>query len=256
MKSTTQSLALFTMALLGLTAAAFAGTIVGHVTYSGNAPQPTALKIDADQFCISNGQGHLSSDLIVSKAGGVQNVVISLLKVPGNFEPPEQGPVIDQVNCAYTPHVLAVMTGTTVNVRTSDSTLHNVHAHAKKNTEINWAMPIKNMALPYQTTSAEAVKLTCDVHSWMSGYIVVLDNPFFAVAGINAADGRVISAADFRASGAKGGYRIANIPAGTYRVQAWHETLGVVRTKVEVPAIGETELNFTSNEFTKKGRRK
>ena len=60
---------------------------------------------------------------------------------------------------------MAVLTGTTVNIRTSDPALHNVHAHAKKNEEVNWAMPIKDMTLPYKTTDAEVVKLTCDVYN-------------------------------------------------------------------------------------------
>jgi len=241
--------------LLGFTTIVFAGTIVGNVTFRGDAPAPKALKVKTDQFCISHAKGELSDELVVSKAGAIQNVVISLLKVKSNFGLPKETPVVDQVNCAYTPHVLAVLTGTTVNIRTSDPTLHNVHAHAKKNDAINWAMPIKDMALPYKTKASEVVRLTCDVHNWMSAYIVVLDNPYFAVIGAEDKAGNAISASAFRASQSKGSYQIEKIPAGKYRVRAWHETLGIARKQVEVPETGEVKLSFTNEDFVKKGRK-
>jgi TPP-dependent indolepyruvate ferredoxin oxidoreductase alpha subunit len=112
------------------------------------------------------------------------------------------------------------------------------------------------MTLPYKTTDAEVVKLTCDVYNWMNAYIIVLDNPFFAITGAKDAKGKSISATDFRASQSKGSYRIENIPAGKYRVQAWHETLGLVRNqKVDIPETGESKLSFASDMFKMKGKK-
>jgi plastocyanin len=229
------------------------GTLTGEVTYVGEPPQPAVLKPGTDQFCTQAIKTRYAEDLVVSQAKGIQNVVVSLFRVTGNFGPPKEGPVLDQVNCAYTPHVLAVLAGTTVNIRTSDPTLHNVHSHAKTNEEVNWAMPIKDMTLPYKTTGPEEIHVSCDVHNWMSAYIIVMDNPYFAVTGAKDTAGKAIPSTDFRASKTKGSYRIENIPAGTYRVQAWHETLGIARqADVVVPATGEATLNFTSDQFKKR----
>ena len=255
MKSRIRLSAFLITALLGFATIASTGTISGDVTFRGDAPATKRLKVERDKFCISHAKDELSDELVVSKTGAIQNVVISLLKVKSNFELPKETPVVDQVNCAYTPHVLAVLTGTTVNIRTSDPTLHNVHAHAKRNDAINWAMPIKDMALPYKTKASEVVRLTCDVHKWMSAYIVVLDNPYFAVIGTMDKAGKAISASAFRASQSKGSYQIKKIPSGKYRVQAWHETLGIARKQVEVPEIGEIKLSFTNEDFVKKGRK-
>lgn len=241
--------------LLIHTSVTFGGTLTGEVTYAGEIPPPTDLKITTDPFCIHAAKGRTTEDLVVSQQNGIQNVVIALRRVSGDFKPPAQEPVLDQAGCVYTPHVTAVLTGTTVNIHTSDQTLHNVHAHAKKNDEVNWAMPVKNMTLPYKTIAAEVVKLTCDVHKWMNAYIVVLDNPFFAVIGAKDDAGKTISASDFRASQSKGSYRIENIPPGTYRVQAWHETLGVANAKVDIPETGDLPLKFTSDQFKKRGKK-
>ena len=116
-------------------------------------------------------------------------------------------------------------------------------------------MPKKDQALPYKTTAPEAIQMMCHVHNWMSAYIVVLDNPYFAVTGTKDDAGKTIGPAEFRASQSKGSYRIDTIPAGTYRVQAWHEELGIARqADVVIPETGEVKLNFTSDLFKKKAK--
>jgi uncharacterized protein (DUF2141 family) len=60
--------------------------------------------------------------------------------------------------------------------------------------------------------------IKCDVHPWMQSYMGVFSHPFFAVTG---ADGK---------------FTIANLPAGTYEVEAWHEKLGTQKSTVTVGA--------------------
>jgi len=65
----------------------------------------------------------------------------------------------------------------------------------------------------------------CDVHSWMSGWIVVTDG-LYAVVGPD------------------GAFSIKNVPAGSYTVQAWHEKLGSKTQTVNVPATGPAKVDF------------
>ena len=71
------------------------------------------------------------------------------------------------------------------------------------------------------------VPLQCNVHSWMNAYVGVVEHPYFAV-----------SAAD-------GSFTIPGLPAGTYQVEAWHETLGTQSGEATVEADGSATLSFT-----------
>ncbi|MDB6109964.1 MAG: hypothetical protein JWR69_1714, partial [Pedosphaera sp.] len=64
------------------------------------------------------------------------------------------------------------------------------------------------------------------IHSTMSCVVLVLENPFFA------------------ATDAKGGYAIANVPPGNYRLKAWHERLPSLVKEVTVPETGEVKVDF------------
>ena len=74
------------------------------------------------------------------------------------------------------------------------------------------------------------MKLVCDTHAWMLGYIHVFDHPFFAMTDEREA------------------FSIANIPAGAYMLKAWHEDAGIRSQEITVLEIGEARVRF---EFTK-----
>ena len=57
--------------------------------------------------------------------------------------------------------------------------------------------------------------------------VLVLENPYFAVAD------------------ARGRYTIANVPAGTYKLKAWHERLPSQTQTVTVTETGEVKTDFT-----------
>jgi hypothetical protein len=72
----------------------------------------------------------------------------------------------------------------------------------------------------------DVVKFKCDVHPWMTGYLVVTDNPFHAVTGDD------------------GSFTINNVPAGTYTVEAWHERLGTKQAQLTVAPDKTAELKL------------
>ncbi len=112
-------------------------------------------------------------------------------------------------------------------MRNSDETLHNVHVRATNNREFNIGQPIRGIESRRTFENAEVgISVTCDVHGWMSGVIAVFDHDWFAVSGEN------------------GGFSIDGVPAGSYVIDAWHETLGVQSQRVTVGAGGDATVTF------------
>ena len=69
-------------------------------------------------------------------------------------------------------------------MRNDDTFLHNVHALSQVNPEFNFAQPTKDPGKPVEPLkAAETFRVKCDVHPWMSAYIVALEHPFFGVSG-------------------------------------------------------------------------
>ncbi len=235
-----------------LASVAFAGNITGTVMYEGDAPERPALIANKDQHCVDAVQGTKSEALVVSKGKGIKNVVIYARVRGAKVTLPEDNPVMDQKDCAYYPHVLAVPVGATVDLTSQDPVAHNVHSHPQKNAVKNIQIPKPGVVIPYEITKAEQIKFTCDIHAWMTGYIVAVPNNFFAVTGYKDAEDKWLSSDAYEKSEDTGKYTIENVPAGRARVIAWHEELGTANKMVEVTADGDVSVNFTSADFEKK----
>ena len=134
---------------------------------------------------------------------------------------------LNQEGCAFTPHVVVTQAEGSVLVRNSDATLHNVHTHADENVSVNRAQPqfLKHLALSLEFP--EFVHVTCDVHNWMSSWIVAAPHPYYAVTD------------------AEGKFELADVPAGSYTVGVWHETLGEQELTVTVAAGGTADVTAT-----------
>ena len=249
MKTAITLTALSFMLIASLT---YAGTISGTVMYDGDAPARPALQATKDQHCVDSLKSGKSEALVVSKGKGIKNVVVYLRARGAKPTIPAKNPVMDQVDCMYYPHVLVVTAGTTVDVTSSDPVAHNVHSHATKNEAPNWQIPGPGKKLPLKLEKREAIKFTCDIHNWMTGYIFVTDNDYYAVTGYKDKDGKWIGSDAYEGSSDTGTYMIKDVPAGKYRVQAWHEELGTTKAQVVEVADGAVEINFISADFKKK----
>src|SRR4051812_46088005 len=110
-----------------------------------------------------------------------------------------------QKGAMFEPHVLPVMRGTKVEWPNHDEIYHNVFSFSESN-PFDLGLYKKDDPMKSVTfTNAGRVDVFCSIHSRMNCIVLVVENPFFA------------------ATDKKGKYQILNVPAGTYKLKAWHE---------------------------------
>ncbi len=203
------------------------GSISGAVSYSNGDPD-TPIAMDADPVCAGLHATSVTTQTVEASGGKLAGAFVYLKEgITGSYPVPSEPAVLDQKGCQYTPHVWGIRAGQKMIIRNSDPTLHNIHALPAKNAEFNQGQPFQGMEMERTFDQPEVmVRFKCDVHPWMSGWMGVLDHPFFAV------------------SGADGSFTIGNVPAGNYVVEAWHETLGTRTQNVTVSEGGQVALSF------------
>jgi plastocyanin len=205
-------------------------TISGRVSYSGTAPTPRIVRMEADPLCMPEGGAVRSEVIVVGPDNQLQNVFLYVKDGLGDrtFPAPQTPVVLDQVGCRYTPHVFGVQAGQPIEIVNSDATVHNVHAVPKVNTEFNFIQQTKGKRDIRTFTQQEImVPFRCDVHGWMNSYAGVVPHPFYAV------------------SGPDGSFEIRGLPEGTYTIEAWHEQLGTQTQTVTVDGTSGASMDFT-----------
>ncbi len=200
------------------------GTISGVVKFKGAASAPKKLEITKDkEVCDKSVKSEPS--LIVS-GGNLVNAVVSITDIKKGKKMEPQKATLDQNGCEYHPHVLAFVAGSSVDIVNPDGILHNVHSYSKANSPFNMAQPKFKKTINVKIDKPEVISLKCDVHGWMSGWLFVGENPYFSVTDNN------------------GGFKLTDVPPGTYNVEVWHETLGKISQKVTVKAKEEAKVTF------------
>ena len=211
---------------------AFAGgSVTGSVAFSGAVPAKTEINMGADPTCsAAHTEPTFTEEAVVNGNNTLKNVFVYVKTgLEGQTFPVTATPAsLDQNGCHYNPHVTGVMVGQPIEIINSDTTLHNVHSMAKESKEFNLGMPIKGMKIKKTFEKPEImVRMKCDVHPWMGAYVGVLNHPFFAVTGED------------------GSFTIKDLPAGTYTLEAWHETFGTQTAEVTVAEGGSATANFS-----------
>ena len=200
------------------------GSVSGVVKFKGAAPAPKKLEITKDkEVCAKSGKTDPS--LIVS-GGNLVNAVISITDIKKGKKMEAKKVAMDQNGCEYKPHVLAMTAGSSVDIANPDGILHNVHSYSKANSPFNMAQPKFKKTITVKVDKPEVINLKCDVHGWMNAWLFVAANPYFSVTDNG------------------GGFKLTDVPAGTYNVEVWHETLGKTSQKVTVKAKEEAKVSF------------
>lgn len=154
------------------------------------------------------------------------NTVVYIEKAGGNFKPPAKHAEMDQKKLVFIPRVLPVLAGTTVDFLNNDDVLHNVFS-PDKCSKFDLGSYGKGVTKSYKFDKEGCQPvILCNVHPEMEAYIVVLQNPYFAVTDN------------------EGNYSIKGVPAGKYTLKIWNEKLKALPKEITVPASGKLEVNF------------
>lgn len=135
---------------------------------------------------------------------------------------------MDQRNERFTPRALAIQTGTTVDFVNSDDFYHNVFSLSSLQ-KFNLGRYRRGVSKSVPFEKPGLIKLFCEIHPRMIGYIVVLDTPWIGAATPD------------------GAFVIPEVPPGPYDVLLWHERLKepIVLKSFDVATAGEQRLDFT-----------
>jgi plastocyanin len=145
--------------------------------------------------------------------------------VAGSKPPVEHKQVVTQKDATFNPHVLPVMAGTTIEWPNNDEIFHNVFSMSETK-QFDLGL-YKNSSKSVTFDKPGQIDVFCSIHAKMNCIILVLENPYFAVADD------------------KGRYSITNIPPGTYKLKAWHERVPSLVKEITIPEKGEVKVDFT-----------
>src|SRR5579863_2662628 len=155
-----------------------------------------------------------------------ENIAVYVDVIPDKkFDAPKDHVVIDQRKMTFIPRVVAVQQGTTVDLLNSDAVGHNVYwpsISGNKKLAHNLGTWPKGEKKPFQFNDLGSVPLLCNVHPEMSGYVVVVPTPYFAVTDKD------------------GNFEIKDVPAGKYTLKTWSEDGKPTTQGVDVTESGAT----------------
>jgi plastocyanin len=166
--------------------------------------------------------GDVKGKVAVQGMRSAENIAVYVDAIPGKkFDPPAQHVTIDQRRMAFVPRVTVVLRGTTVDFLNSDSVGHNVYwpsISGNKKLAHNLGTWPKGERKSFQFNDPGVASLLCNVHPEMSGTLVIVPTPYFAVTD------------------ADGTFEIKNVPPGTYTLKTWSEDGKVTTQSVTVAA--------------------
>jgi len=208
-----------------------AATISGQVSFEGEASTPQPINFGAERQCATVHGDHMPTDesLVVNDNHTVKWVLVHVKEgLTETYDVPTEKVEIDQVGCIFKPHVTAAQVNQTVVIKNGDAVLHNVRSVSTANKPFNIAQPIQGMTTKRQFSEPEiGIELKCDVHFWMKSYLHILNHPFYAITGDD------------------GKFTIADLPEGTYTLEAWHEKLGTQTAEVTVGGEENKTISFS-----------
>jgi hypothetical protein len=184
------------------------GTITGSVKWTGPVPRIPTIPINKDaEICDPQGQKKRDLErLVISSNGGVANTVVFLKDITRGkaMDLPEERRFLNQKTCRYEPHVLLVPDNATLHLKSSDPVLHTVHMSGAS--DYNLPFPFANQTVSRTMNREGTVDLRCNAgHVWMNGEMLVVRHPYYAVTDED------------------GNFKLTNVPAGEYEIEAWHE---------------------------------
>lgn len=203
------------------------GTITGTVKWSGPVPHLATAVINKDpQIC--DPDSHKTRDLERLEIGpqnGVANTVVFLKNISRGkaIDLPAERRFLDQKRCQYEPHILLVPVGATLQMKSSDATLHTIHMEGAAT--YNLPFPFPNQVISRSMPAVGLVDLKCNGgHTWMNAEMFVVPHPYYAVTDES------------------GRFELTDVPAGDYEIEAWHEGWSVLHEEASFDVLTEKRV--------------
>lgn len=204
----------------GSVAAAQTGSVTGTVTTTAKGVPPVRVTID-QKVC---GNELPDEAIVVDGQGRLANAVVTLTGV--KRAAPAEAAVTNE-KCRFAPRVQLISSKTAVRTTSKDPILHTTNAQLENGrTLFNVALPVPGININKAIAATGPVRLSCNTHPWMRGWMIVTDE----AAAVSGGDGR---------------FTIDNVPPGTYELRVWHEALKGAPQKITVAAGKPTEVSVT-----------
>lgn len=226
------------------------GTLSGQILVEGKVPAAAKADVNKDQaVCLADGNVIFDQSLVVGPNSELQGAFVMLLLKPREEikihpdlqTPPTEAVELDNNKCVFVPPTLAIRTGQTLIMKNSDAAGHNCNV-ASFNNAINVNLP-PNSQTPHKFEKSDKVPavVKCDIHPWMVAYLLIRDDPYFAVTD------------------AEGKFNIEKIPAGKWTFQFWHSRCGYMKDlqqggKAFAGRRGEVEVEIKDGETLDLGK--
>jgi len=222
--------------VFGMAATIFAqdgATLKGKFIFDGDPPAPKAIDCKKEPACCQ--MKLFDESLVVGKNKELANVVVWVrskgLKVPADLAAAHKQPVLlDNKGCRFQPRIVGLMKGQKLKIGNADPVGHNSNVTGQG---FNPIIPVNSNAEfePKLLTPIVPNQVTCNIHPWMTGWVFVRPDPFFAVS---AADGT---------------FEISGLPVGQeLEFQAWQEKTGFV----EAVKLNDKAAKWAKGRFTQK----
>lgn len=204
--------------------AAETGQLTGVVTFTGEIPEPRLVQATKDQEFCAVGAGSVQDVQVQDGrlAGAVIELQIRGADLP-EFFTPEDGFVLRQKDCLFTPRLLVAFDGAELTVYNDDKVEHNVNTGSWNLLQSPGGQAIQQK-IAYQGTPF--ARVTCNIHSWMESWVYVARSPYYAVTG------------------ADGTFSLTDVPAGKVRGIVSHATLGRKRFTADIQAGEISNIDF------------
>lgn len=199
------------------------GTIEGRVTFVGVVPTRKIIPTKDKEVC---GGIRDQPQVVVGPDQGVQGALVYLKEVEEGkaWRKPEKPYELTNLKCQFMPHIQVIPVKAEIEIVNADPVLHNTHSFLGKRTVFNIALPDQDMRIKKRLRRPGMIRVECDAHGWMLGWIYAADNPYYAVT---AADGT---------------FTITHVLPGTYTLVAWQEHTGAMEVSVTVQAKEEVQV--------------
>jgi hypothetical protein len=214
------------------------GTVTGTVQFAGEPPPPMSFELRRypdREYCgaLSDGSGYqFLREVAVGPEQGLKDVIVTIQGIEKGKPFTIEETKLETNICQFVPFVSVMRDQHPITVKNLDDVSHDLQVYERESEHI--LMMFHRPALTKAGTSdvvrftgnRRGVIMQCGMHPYMQGHGMAVDNPYYAITGL------------------EGTFAIPDLPAGTYRIKAWHPILGQQVKDLTVAANGTASVAF------------